>query len=90
MVFQLLKATLAADDLNMGYGSFEGVLTTIDKLNAAYAENPNYTTPELATEADNLSLGDLSAVTSNITVANKRNSGSINFYFVEINKYCFN
>lgn len=69
--FQLLKATLAADDINMGYGSFEGVGTTIDNLNAAYAENPNYLAPELATEADNLSLGDLTAVTSNITLPAK-------------------
>ncbi|HET7734249.1 MAG TPA: immunoglobulin-like domain-containing protein, partial [Paludibacter sp.] len=69
--FQLLKVELTSSDLIEGYGSFEGIAVTLDKLNAAYAENPNYTAPELATEADNLSLGDLTAVTSNLTLPTK-------------------
>ncbi|MDD4970592.1 MAG: hypothetical protein PHT07_14290 [Paludibacter sp.] len=69
--FQLLKTPLSFQDINLGYGKFDGVATTIEKLNAAYAENPNYLLPELITEADNLSLGDLTAVTSNITLPAK-------------------
>ncbi len=69
--FQLLKNVLTPDDLSNGFGTSEGVTATIEKLNVAYAENPNYLLPELSTEADNLTLGDLSAVTSNIPLPTK-------------------
>jgi len=66
--FQLLSVPLSVSDLTDGFDGFDGVLPTLDKLNAAYAENPDYTAPELAVEMNNLSLGDLSAVKSNITL----------------------
>lgn len=69
--FQLMKATVSDADLIGGYGDFPGVLTTIQNLDAAYAENPNYVSVNVAAEAANLSLGDLSAVTSNITLPTK-------------------
>jgi hypothetical protein len=65
--FRLLSIPLTGDDLNL---SFE-VPATLDKLNAAYAENPKYTSAELTTEMNNLSLGDLSAVTADITLPSK-------------------
>ena len=66
--FQLLTIPVTADDIN--FGIFE-VPVTLDKLNVAYGENPDYVAPELNTEMENLSLGDLSAVTSNITLPKK-------------------
>jgi len=65
--FKLLSISLSSDDLNFALE----VPATLDKLNTAYAENPKYTSPELTTETDNLSLGDLSAVTTNITLPSK-------------------
>jgi hypothetical protein len=65
--FQLLRVPLTADDLNFGFE----VPATIDRLNVAYAENPKVILTELTTEMDNLSLGDLSAVTSDITLPAK-------------------
>ncbi len=62
--FQLFRVALTADDLNFGFN----VPATIDALNFAYQENPKVQLPELATEANNLTLGDLSAVTSNLTL----------------------
>ncbi len=69
--FQLMKATVSGPDLINGYDVYPGVLTTIQNLDAAYAENPNYVSGGLADEANNLTLGDLSAVTSNITLPTK-------------------
>ena len=65
--FQLLSVPLTADDLNFGFE----VPATIDKLNVAYNENPDFILPELNTEMTNLSLGDLSAVKSNLTLPTK-------------------
>ncbi|WP_243347105.1 LamG domain-containing protein [Parabacteroides sp. FAFU027] len=69
--FQVLNMPLSIGDLTNGYGDFEPVTTTISNLNAAYAENPNALLPELTTEQINLNLGDLSAVTSNLTLPTK-------------------
>ena len=66
--FRLLSVSLTADDLNF---SVLTVPQTIDALNTAYTENPDYVLPELATEMNNLNLGDLSAVTSNIALPTK-------------------
>ncbi|MFT3752030.1 MAG: LamG domain-containing protein [Paludibacter sp.] len=66
--FQVLSAATTSDDLNIGIDGGDPVQVTIDALNAAYAENPDYTAPELTTEKENLSLGDLSAVTANLTL----------------------
>jgi len=66
--FQLLSFSLSADDIYNGFTGFEGVTTMLGKLNSAYTENPDYTAPELITEKDQLTLGDLSAVTTNIVL----------------------
>ncbi|MFT3751753.1 MAG: T9SS type A sorting domain-containing protein [Paludibacter sp.] len=65
--FQLLGVPLTSDDLY----SYISVTDSINKLNNAYAENPDLILPELATESTNLSLGDLSALTSNIILPSK-------------------
>lgn len=44
-----------------------GVTSTIDALNAAYAENPDYVSNEIATEADALTLTGLDNVTTDLT-----------------------
>jgi len=66
--FQLLNVPVTYDDLKDGFTGFEGVSATLNKLNNAYSENPDYMVPELFTERDNLKLGDLSAVRANITL----------------------
>ena len=66
--FRMFSFTLTPDDLNIGFEGFDGIGATLDRLNMAYAENSDYTAPELTTEMNNLSLGDLSAITSNITL----------------------
>jgi hypothetical protein len=62
--FQLLTISLNPSEINL----FFDVASTLDKLNVAYGENPDYILPELTTEMDKLTLGDLSAVTSNISL----------------------
>lgn len=69
--FRVLSFSLSHDDINTGFMGFDPVAATIERLNGAYIENPDYIAPELATERENLSLGDLSAVTSNITLPTK-------------------
>jgi len=64
--FQLLKVAVTASDLISGFTGFDAVSTTIAQLDNAYLENPDYILTELSTEKDNLSLGDLSAVTANL------------------------
>ncbi|MDD4970591.1 MAG: LamG domain-containing protein [Paludibacter sp.] len=66
--FRVLSTSLTADDLNF---SVLSVPATIEVLNNAYIENPNYILPELATELNNINLGDLSALTSNVTLPTK-------------------
>ncbi|MDD4990996.1 MAG: hypothetical protein PHR83_02080 [Paludibacter sp.] len=65
--FQILGVALTASDLQ-GYISVTDSLT---KLNNAYAENPDVLLPELTTESESLSLGDLSALKANITLPTK-------------------
>ncbi|MDD4991854.1 MAG: hypothetical protein PHR83_06435 [Paludibacter sp.] len=65
--FKLSSFALSSDDLNFALE----VPATLDKLNTAYAENPKYTSPELTTEINNLTLGDLSAVTTDVTLPSK-------------------
>jgi hypothetical protein len=83
--FQLLKTPLASDDINFGYGDFPGVSEMIDRLNVSYSENPDYVLPELTTEMENLSLGDLSAVTSNITLPTKGTDTSVSISWKSTN-----
>lgn len=44
------------------------IQSTLSKLNAAFAENPDYKSPALQNEFNNLTLPDVSALTSNITL----------------------
>ncbi len=72
--FQILSIPITSEDIILLFG----VPQTIDKLNNAYIENPDYKTPELQTEADNLSLANLSAVESDIELPVKgKNDPSI-------------
>ena len=64
--FQLLKVALTPGDLVDGFTGFDPVSTTLTQLDNAYLENPDYILPELSLEKNNLSLGDLSAVTANL------------------------
>jgi hypothetical protein len=64
--FQVLSLSVSANDLINGWEGFESVQNTLDKLTLAYAENPDYTAPELTTEMNDLLLGDLSAVKTDI------------------------
>ena len=66
--FRILSLPVSGDDINLGYEGFESVAATLDKLNNAYLENPDYISQELNTEYESLNLGDLSHVTANITL----------------------
>ena len=66
---QVYNVALSADDMS----SFLGVTDTIASLNNAYKENADNLLPELSTETNNLSLGNISAVTSDITLPSKGN-----------------
>ncbi len=65
--FQVLSIPITSEDLILMFG----IPQTIDKLNLAYIENPDYKTPELQSEANSLTLGDLSAVVSDIALPTK-------------------
>ncbi len=65
--FQLLSIPLSSEDINLLFQ----VPETIEKLNNAYTENPDYIATELQTEVDNLTLGNISALTSNISLPSK-------------------
>jgi len=69
--FQLLSVPVSSDDLNLGFTGFDGVQSTLDNLNNAYAEDSDYTAPELSAELNNLTLGDLSAVKTDLTLPSK-------------------
>ncbi|WP_243349172.1 LamG-like jellyroll fold domain-containing protein [Parabacteroides sp. FAFU027] len=63
--FQLLNVAVSGDDLTQGDFA---VPTTLGKLNAAYTANPDYVSTSIITEASNLSIGDTTAVTANLTL----------------------
>ena len=63
--FQLLGVALSSDDINLGFSNSSGVSAMLDNLNTAYSENPDYVLPELTSELNNLTWGDLSAVKTN-------------------------
>ncbi len=65
--FQLFRVALTADD----FKGYIAVGDSIAKLDLAYLENPNVILPELSAEEAALTLGDLSAVVSNITLPAK-------------------
>ncbi|MFB6343695.1 LamG-like jellyroll fold domain-containing protein [Saccharicrinis sp. FJH62] len=69
--FRLYSIPLSQDEIKLSnpFGIGLDVLTVIDDLNTAWDENNNAGYPvELNTEKDALTLGDLSAVTSNISL----------------------
>ncbi len=65
--FQLLSVPLSANDFKTSIA----VSDSIEKLNKAYAENSDLVFPELTTESENLSLGDLNMLTNNIALPTK-------------------
>ena len=66
--YQMFSVVLTADDVNaLAHGELLDPVG-IDQLNAAYAENPNYISQDLENEKNNLNLGDLSNVTTNLTL----------------------
>ena len=76
--FQLLNVPVSGGDLISGLDGIDPIPATIDLLNTAYAQNPDYVLPELTTELNNLQLGDLSGVTSNIALPLKGTDPTIN------------
>jgi hypothetical protein len=60
--FNVFSKAISTEELDTLYG----VTDTIVLLDAAYAENPDYKSPELMAEYDNLDPGDLSAVTGDL------------------------
>lgn len=62
--FRILSESIGADDLNFGLE----VPATIQELDVAYSENPDFVDPALTTAVNNLTLPDLSAVTANIAL----------------------
>jgi hypothetical protein len=69
--FQLWRDAMTSDDLNFGLE----ISNTLDKLNNAYAEDSNYVDPALVNEMNNLTLNNITNVSSNITLPTK---GSLN------------
>lgn len=63
--FRVYSVPLSDADINW---EIVNVAETLGLLNSAYAENPNYVANELLIESDNLSLGDLTAIISNINL----------------------
>lgn len=66
--FRVFSAPLSDTDINW---DIVNVSETLGLLNTAYAENPDYVDNELIAERDNLNLGDLSALTSNLALPAK-------------------
>lgn len=62
--FQIYSLALTGDNLLFDLE----IPAIIDKLNAAYAENPDFISQAVIAEANNLTLPDMSAVTSDITL----------------------
>jgi len=73
--FQLLGVAMSQDDIKSGIGDPAIPLTSmLDNLTSAYAEDSDYVLPELTNEQENLKLGGLNAVTSNIVLPLKGTS----------------
>jgi hypothetical protein len=68
--FQLFSFAVSADDLTDQNNIFK-VPEVVSRLNAAYTANPDYVSTSITTEANNLSIGDTTAVTSNLTLPTK-------------------
>jgi hypothetical protein len=65
--FEVWRDAMTSDDLNMEIG----IGDVLDKLNAAYAEDTNYVDPSLTTEKEALTLDNLTALTSDVTLPSK-------------------
>jgi hypothetical protein len=66
--FQLLGVALSSDDINHGFANVSGVSAILDNLTTAYAEDSDFVLPELTNDLNHLTLGDLSAVKTNIAL----------------------
>ena len=66
--FQLLNVAVSGADLIGSMDGIDAIPATLESLNAAYAQNPDYVLPELTTELNNLQLANLSAVTANLSL----------------------
>lgn len=62
--FNVYSLPLTQDNLLLDFG----VTGVIDQLNNAYSENPDFISQAIVAEAENLTLGDLSALTTDITL----------------------
>jgi len=76
--FQLLKVAVSGSDLIDGMDGIDAIPATIESLNTAYTQNPDYLLPELTTELNNLQLQNLNAVKANIALPLKGTDNSIN------------
>jgi len=76
--FQLLNVAVTGADLVGSMDGIDAIPATLESLNAAYAQNPDYVLPELTTELNNLKLPNLNAVTANIALPLKGTDTSIN------------
>jgi len=76
--FQLLNVAVSGSDLIGSMDGIDAIPATIESLNIAYSENPDYLLPELTTELNNLQLPNLSAVTANIALPLKGTDPTIN------------
>jgi hypothetical protein len=54
--FRVYSVPLSANDIADGFDGFDPVISTIERLDNAYAENPDYVAAELQTEYDQLTL----------------------------------
>jgi hypothetical protein len=68
--FEVRSVQKSQDDLTDPYGDFN-VPGTIEKLNVAILENPNYQSPDLQAEYDALTLSGIKPVTANLTLPSK-------------------
>lgn len=62
--FQMYTVPLTQDNLQFDFA----VSDVLSRLNNAYTENPDFISQNVVDEADNLTLGDLSAVTADISL----------------------
>ena len=76
--FQLLNVAVSGADLIGSMDGIDAIPATIELLNAAYAQNPDYVLPELTTELNSLQLPNLNAVTANIALPSKGTDPTIN------------
>jgi len=75
--FQLWRDALTEDDLNYELE----IASTVERLNNAFAEDSSYILPELVTERDALTLGDLSAITQDLTLPTQGTDPAVSIFW---------